>query len=274
MVKKVSAKEVSGPLDDFISRNRGSTELKVNWSQLALNSLEEMAKIDSATLVECMKTELKADISFYGYGELEAKGGYETGDLDWSGFDPWVPGHPTSGLFGNVYELKGTDGNVLTVIADFQELCPNFWTPPNYFKCHLEDGTTLRVPHRDILAHRLKAGRPDVLKVEANVKLVPSCDEIAFDIDVGPEGATVVEPSSIGLASPTDEELTQFIERCKPRNRSGSSLTLFLRRFESYLAMYEREFKVDRSFRASCEHENVANVPKNVEDHHRRRRRP
>ena len=221
--------------------------------------------------------DVKAEAFFYGQFlkakdmagidiETSGKGGYET---DWN---PWVPGHPVSGLFGNVYELKGTDGNVLTVIADFQELGYNFFAPPSYFKCHLSDGTTLRVPYRDIVSHRLKAGFEE--HPITKTQFLPDCDEITLDAE--PEGP---KPSSIGLASPTEDELANFITRCKPNNRSLKSLTLFLRRFESYLAMYERKFKVDRTYRSSCEYENVSNVPKQVstvlkqDEHHRRRRR-
>lgn len=258
MVKKTLAEDAVKPLSDFISRNKGSTELKVIWSKESLSAMEEASK---ASLVDCMKESLKwpilkakdkvgIDIETSGFPN---NGGYESNELDL--LNPWVPGYPVSGLFGNVYELKGNDGNVLTVIADFQELGYNFFaSPPSYFKCHLSDGTTLRVPYRDIVSHRLKAGFEEHPVTKTRF---PDCDEITLDVE--PEGP---KPSSIGLASPTEDELANFITRCKPNNRSLKSLTLFLRRFESYLAMYERKFKVDRAYRSSCEHENVSNVPK------------
>lgn len=223
-----------------------------------------------ALIIEALKDVTDA----FTYGLSEGMVGI---DFETQGFEallppnPWIPGYPMHGLFGTAYDLKGKNGLVTTVIADFQEFgaYPGMLMPASYFKCHLEDGTTLRVPHRDIEAHRENRNL-DLSKIAMKVKMKPTAERVELDVHVGPDKPQY----HIGLASPSDQEMAEFLVRNKPKNRSATELTLFLRQFEYFLATYWSDFK--GTYRSSSAHENISNGPKSVYDqdiHHRRRRR-
>ena len=105
MVTGISAKAAAEPLNDFIKRNRGSTELHMSWTQKNLKDLEDLERMVKKSLsakdelIDLVKSSLKRDAFTYGLGI----------DFETQGFEaplpsnPWIPGYPVHGLVGTAY---------------------------------------------------------------------------------------------------------------------------------------------------------------------------